>query len=933
MVNQIHVNVKPGEYLRAKDAKKPEIVTSTEGIELTTEAESDAIECPICLAPGFERKCCGAFYCNEHYHRTGRCPNCDTPCIERGFTFKVEDPGDRAIGYGWGITHSLTVAVIIIVTVILVNEGSRRWTVTGYECYKWYDRCDMNKCIDLNNTLPPYGLTSPTEWYQPTCAVETSVNKVRGASCVFDPEVYRRSGHALGYDLCWGVMAMNDEAMGGMRGNMGHEFDNKGAKFTGGAYVFEDDFEAYTGSFSEVPLPSFPQASALWGNGTNAEVSNKCGGYSGSNSLRFSGSDDRWAVTAPLDLQYGGFLNFRLKFAPEGSAATEDCNSAFIGNVDLYYAAEEEPGVLNNNFTKWKSFIVTEYPLDGRCSFLFTHKFIFQITKKLKKKHVLFCWVKVELISLSLPKSAWSAGTRFMFDQAVFVDRMDHFAIDDMHVFHKFKPKWDHMKDFQRVKRRTRDLIEDAKCCLGSAQCSRRISPIEKKKKCAWVPGFTSGYDETHEPMNATPPLYIFLSVIMFVARFVWAAGNLVVAQIAGHENDVNPVQPPAGWCSSIRGCCSKRLRASAKIYTLDEGPPANMASERRFFVDDDPVWRFGIFLGVGTVPWILISWYYCIKLAEPDVIIDMYRKLHLTASDTSTPVTIELPLWWFVVAVIVLDAGALWYVAKRHIFATWSNAVPAIDVDARPSRGVMTLSGPTDYEEIKLTDFKTHHRISARELQWLGAAAIVGCWPFASVTLLMHVARIPWPVARVILPMFGSFTMVKAYVGGDWLLRGIFWFDWFFSRHLDDREELGARTIERRNKPIMRVAAVTSFLVGLTVLLLVDFPAIWKTILFLFIITMSGTFWGFLCGVAHGLPVEPRLILTSLKEPGIILRYQHNSRFSLPGVGPRCCRHPSRHVCVDVHSRDRLLILSTDDDQGLYEMLKGITQGELTDF
>jgi len=246
MVNQIHVNVKPGEYLRAKDAKKPEIVTSTEGIELTTEAESDAIECPICLAPGFERKCCGAFYCNEHYHRTGRCPNCDTPCIERGFTFKVEDPGDRAIGYGWGITHSLTVAVIIIVTVILVNEGSRRWTVTGYECYKWYDRCDMNKCIDLNNTLPPYGLTSPTEWYQPTCAVETSVNKVRGASCVFDPEVYRRSGHALGYDLCWGVMAMNDEAMGGMRGNMGHEFDNKGAKFTGGAYVFEDDFEAYT---------------------------------------------------------------------------------------------------------------------------------------------------------------------------------------------------------------------------------------------------------------------------------------------------------------------------------------------------------------------------------------------------------------------------------------------------------------------------------------------------------------------------------------------------------------------------------------------------------------------------------------------------------------------------------------------------------------
>lgn len=184
---------------------------------------------------------------NDHYFRTGRCPNCDQPCIERGFNFKVEDPGDKAIGCGWGITHSLTVASVIILVVILVNEGSRRWTLTGYECYKWYDRCDMNKCVDLNNTeLPPYGLNSPVDWTRPTCSVETSVNKARGASCVFDPELYRRSGHALGYDMCWGIMSRNDPSLGAMRGNIGHEFDGLGARFTGGAYVFEDDFEAYT---------------------------------------------------------------------------------------------------------------------------------------------------------------------------------------------------------------------------------------------------------------------------------------------------------------------------------------------------------------------------------------------------------------------------------------------------------------------------------------------------------------------------------------------------------------------------------------------------------------------------------------------------------------------------------------------------------------
>lgn len=258
-----------------------------DGDGLAEEAKEDAIECPICLAPGFERKCCGAFYCksspfcplfllhdnlqcthpftllsckgNDDYFRTGRCPNCDLPCIKRGFDFKVADPGDKAIGCGWAITHSLTVAIVLIFIIVLIDEGSRRWTVSGYECYKWYDTCDLDKCIDLNNTLlPPHGLTSPTEWTLPECTVETAVNKARGAACVFDPELYRRSGHELGYDLCWGEMAMNDEALGGMHGNMGNEFNGKGAEFTGGAYVMEDDFEAYT-----VSLPLFSLSSPL----------------------------------------------------------------------------------------------------------------------------------------------------------------------------------------------------------------------------------------------------------------------------------------------------------------------------------------------------------------------------------------------------------------------------------------------------------------------------------------------------------------------------------------------------------------------------------------------------------------------------------------------------------------------------------------------
>ena len=68
-----------------------------------------------------------------------------------------------------------------------------------------------------------------------------------------DEELYRRTGKQLGYDLCYGDMPReHDMAQGGLHGplgNVGKEFDGQGAQFTGGVYVFEDDFEAWNGTF------------------------------------------------------------------------------------------------------------------------------------------------------------------------------------------------------------------------------------------------------------------------------------------------------------------------------------------------------------------------------------------------------------------------------------------------------------------------------------------------------------------------------------------------------------------------------------------------------------------------------------------------------------------------------------------------------------
>ena len=48
-----------------------------------------------------------------------------------------------------------------------------------------------------------------------------------------------------------------------------------------------------------------------------------------------------------------------------------------------------------------------------------------------------------------------------------------------------------------------------------------------------------------------------------------------------------------------------------------------------------------------------------------------------------------------------------------------------------------------------------------------LAAALVVGCWPWASLCLLIHLLRAPWDAGRGFIPFLGVLAMVKAYAGG----------------------------------------------------------------------------------------------------------------------------------------------------------------------
>ena len=67
----------------------------------------------------------------------------------------------------------------------------------------------------------------------------------------------------------------------------------------------------------------------------------------------------------------------------------------------------------------------------------------------------------------------------------------------------------------------------------------------------------------------------------------------LCFTQYAGYEKDFDPTRPPQKCCGALRACGSLKRHASAKIYNLDEGPPAHASLERRFYVEDDRAWRW----------------------------------------------------------------------------------------------------------------------------------------------------------------------------------------------------------------------------------------------------------------------------------------------------------------------------------------------------
>ena len=127
-------------------------------------------------------------------------------------------------------------------------------------------------------------------------------------------------------------------------------------------------------------------------------------------------------------------------------------------------------------------------------------------------------------------------------------------------------------------------------------------------------------------------------------------------------------------------------------------------------------------------------------------------------------------------------------------------------------------------------------------------------------------------------MSFLGGAAITRAFFGADVLVRAWLAARWLYSRFEEDRDEIGNAVKQVRTVPMALYSFVVS--TGVTGLgfLAMNTDKHWLYLALACAVVIGPT-WGMLCGIGQSLPVEPRLLLTTAVDEGVVLRYECASR------------------------------------------------------
>jgi len=469
---------------------------------ISTEFPSE-VECRMCLERGAFRTCCSGYYCHSCYYQSGRCPGCqvEAPLTGVAAAGLKPDPGKFAVGLSWALSFLLVTITAVGLALSYFNASTTPTTIWGHSCQGWFPVCDLAVCIDHDGAID-YGEGGgflPAAQPYKVCDREASTNQVVASACVYDKEMYAWSNHLLGYDLC--VSSPREENSRPRNVTDLHPL----LLYSGnqsGVFIFDDDFEQ--------PLRN---VSAPWSEIVNGDRSSACGvnsrpperGMHGGfeppmnkKALVFTGVATRLAITAGMNIEHGGRVEFYLKMGPISTDDNSECKSAFSDVILEYITISASEWVTFGSFPAW-----------------------------------MYRGEEFQFVSRDIPIDALSNSTRFRFRQASFDVLRDHWAIDDVRIFANLKADWEKSVKFEKRQAEQDARVTLAKCCYSSEQCDvfdKKNSNFDDEQ-CASIPGFDTS--NSRLKLSELLILYMLLTAVakalygLAVRRFTRLASTL----------------------------------------------------------------------------------------------------------------------------------------------------------------------------------------------------------------------------------------------------------------------------------------------------------------------------------------------------------------------------------------------------------------------
>ena len=834
-------------------------------------------ECRLCLEDAIYRLCCGTWYCNSCYYRTGECPSCGDSVDGKGKSGTVhKDKLGRIVedlsSNNFQVAGAIFVKFVVWLNIIgwpftyFISQLANDDTLHGYKCVGYFPPCKYELCVNFVGILEN-GSRYSDPFPEAGCGSKERCRRLCTKACVIDERVYAKTRGRMGLDMCkipfnQEIVVVNDNFEGDVQVPKGEEPSLKFDADFNAEYVRRGNEINSDWTFFKGGNPSY-RISALWSDVRNGNPLDICGSAKGKQAMVFAGQKFRDITTYALNIEYGGYISFSIKFGgfiyDTGKPHDEFCRAAFNGDMFLVYSID--------NQASWQ-------PIEQFGAQVYKSPWFFNLT-------------------VDIPKRAWTTSTYIRFEQRDFKISDDFVALDNVTIIaNALPPDWETLDPWRDAKAASISNDADAQCCFNSRKCAKGYGAAKPEKPTSEECGVYSGHnnfaEETQMATTGESMVLMWLvSVLLGCAidtkytnhKFL---RNLMARLGLRHKPTRESRLPPAH---------EVRERKEHKHRYLVETSLSNSKMEVITFTpDEDRRWQNFFFTIIPLNASCLAALAVLRALNRGTIRIDTATSLTAEVKSVHPIVFWEYfldinfnanPLLLAIILVLI-EVPLSWYVSWVRVGIPFLSRTPTFQVfhrtDDLPKNELITMDrliingdeeNPIFCERIMSTEEAT--------IMWTKVSAaflVISSFPWG---LLMFLTSEFLPSGITLL--ISLFACLKLFGGPMLLHKFLLIYPWFIELRQDNIREFANGCCSRRCMTVGGVLAGVAFPTsGLVffVFWIIDldfFLEIPPFMYFLFPISMMTAAFGYggVLGWGRRYAMEPNFYMCSVREPLLI--------------------------------------------------------------